>query len=309
MAATPARPVPLSARILWPDGRDERALLEPTDLSGGAGEIFLVTGRPDLVAKIYHAGSAPAHLERYRHKIGWMSCHHPVLPGVAAGLPGIVQLAWPEAAVLREGRFAGFVMQKVDFERTLELDYLLNRRQAAQENFEVDYGRLATVACNLAAVIACLHDMRIAVVDLKPMNIKVYRQELFVSILDCDGFHIESAEFQAEAPQVTPEYLAPEFHGTAVTNPEAQDRFALALIIFRLFNFGIHPYAGVAARGHGAPAELVSRIRQRLYPYARVPPRNTRPVPASVHSTFADPLREMFDRAFAGGAAMRPSAH
>ncbi len=306
---TVAREAATQVRIVWPDGRSERATLEATDLSGGAGEIYLVAGRPDLVAKIYHATATAAHLERYRHKIEWMTGHPPVVPGVAAACPEIVQLAWPEATVLRGGNFAGFVMRKVDFDRTLELDYLLNRRQAAQEGFEVDYGRLATVACNLAAVIGCLHDMRIAVVDLKPMNVKVYKDELYVSILDCDGFHIASDGFRAEAPQVTPEYLAPEFHGAVVAQPEAQDRFALATIIFRLLNYGIHPFAGIAPRGRSCPPELAGRIRQGLYPYGKVARRDIRPVPASVHEAFADPLRGLFDRAFAATGADRPSAH
>jgi hypothetical protein len=158
-----------------------------------------------------------------------------------------VQLAWPEALILRESRFAGFAMRKIAFDRTLELDYLLNRRQSALEGFDADYGKLVTVSFNLASIIHCLHDKRIAIVDLKPMNVKVYKAELFVSILDCDGFHIAADEFRSDAPQVTPEYLAPEFHDKAVAAPEAQDRFALATIIFRLLNFGIHPYAGVAA--------------------------------------------------------------
>ncbi len=257
-------------QLVWPGQRSGLVTLGATGKSGGAGEIFSIEGLPGFVAKVYHATTSPAHLARYRHKIQWMADHKPALPEVPAGYQDIVQLAWPEALILRRSRFVGFAMRKIAFDRTLELDYLLNRRQSAQEGFDADYGKLLTVSFNLASLINSLHEQRIAIVDLKPMNVKVYKAELYVSILDCDGFHIDTEEFRHEAPQVTPEYLAPEFQDRAVTHPEAQDDFALAAIIFRLLNYGIHPFTGVASDHHKYPLELAGRIKQGLYPYGKV---------------------------------------
>jgi DNA-binding helix-hairpin-helix protein with protein kinase domain len=294
-------------QLVWPGRRPERAVLGATGKSGGAGEIFSIEGLPGFVAKIYHAVTSPEHLARYRHKIEWMIDHKPALPEVPAEYQDIVQLAWPEALILRHSRFVGFVMRKITFDRTLELDYLLNRRQAAQEGFDADYGKLLTVCFNLASLINCLHEKRIAIVDLKPMNVKVHKAELYVSILDCDGFHIATEEFRHEAPQVTPEYLAPEFQDKAVTHPEAQDSFALATIVFRLLNYGIHPFTGVAADHETYPKELAGRIKRGLYPYGRVAHPGVRKVPASVHEAFPAGLRELFDRAFASHVSSRPS--
>lgn len=295
-------------RLVWPGLRTERATLTATGKSGGAGEIFSIDGRPGYVAKIYHATTTQPQLDKYRRKIQWMIDHKPALPAVPAEYENIVQLAWPEALILRDSRFIGFVMQKIDFDRTLELDYLLNRRQATEEGFDADYGKLVTVSFNLASILNCLHERRIAIVDLKPMNVKVYKAELYVSILDCDGFHIATEEFRSDAPQVTPEYLAPEFHDEAVARPEAQDSFALATIVFRLLNYGIHPYSGVASGHHGHPPELAERIKQRLYPYGKVAHKNVRRVPASVHDALPDDLRDLFDRAFTSFGHGRPSA-
>ncbi|MFI4891268.1 MAG: DNA-binding protein [Steroidobacterales bacterium] len=295
-------------QLIWSGGRSEQVTLDATGKSGGAGEIFAIRGKPGYVAKIYHATTSQAHLDQYRRKLQWMVDYKPSLPPVPAEYPDIVQLAWPEALILRQSRFVGFAMQKIDFDRTLELDYLLNRRQSAREGFDADYGKLATVAFNLASVINCLHDRRIAIVDLKPMNVKVYKAELYVSILDCDGFHIATDEFRSDAPQVTPEYLAPEFHDKAVAHPEAQDRFALATIIFRLLNYGIHPFTGVAPDHRHHPTELAGRIKQGLYPYGKAAHKRVRKVPASVHEAFPDSLRELFDRAFASTGYTRPSA-
>ncbi len=297
--------------LRWPQRRPELVTLPATGTSGGAGEIFAVAPTPGFLAKISPAPPSPAHLAKYRRKIQWMIDNPPALPQVPAEHADVVQLAWPEAMILRESRFIGFAMRKIAFDRTLELDYLLNRRQSALEGFDADYGKLVTVSFNLATIIHCLHDKRIAIVDLKPMNVKVYKAELYVSILDCDGFHIATDEFRSDAPQVTPEYLAPEFHDAAVAKPEAQDRFALATIIFRLLNYGIHPYTGVAADRHRYPPDLAGRIKQGLYPYGRNPHKSVRKVPASVHEAFPDSLRVLFDRAFAfaSDAAARPSPH
>jgi DNA-binding helix-hairpin-helix protein with protein kinase domain len=269
----------------------------------------MIENRPAYVAKIYHATIREAQLAQYARKIQWMIGNKPDLPGIPSEYEGIVQLAWPVALVMKDSNFAGFVMEKIDFDRTMELEYLLTRRQAAGEGFEVDFGKLVTVCYNLSALIDCLHSKSIAVVDLKPINLKVYKSELYVSILDCDGFHIYSDGFVSEAPQVTPEYLAPEFHDKVVTHPEVQDRFALATIIFRLLNYGIHPFASISANRHAYPTELSGRIKLGLYPYGRIPSLTVRATPASVHESFPDSIRDLFDRSFAAGTATRASAY
>jgi eukaryotic-like serine/threonine-protein kinase len=296
-------------RLVWPGGRSEPAELVSIGKSGGAGEVFNIAGKPRYVAKIYHAATREAQLRQYERKIRWMMGNKPELPPIPAGHEGIVQLAWPVAMVMRNSKFAGFVMEKIDFDRTMELDYLLTRRQAANEGFEVDFGKLVTVCCNLASLINCLHSKKIAVVDLKPINLKVYKSELYVSILDCDGFHIYADGFVSEAPQITPEYLAPEFHDKAVTHPEVQDRFALATIIFRLLNYGIHPYTGVAASNHPYPPELAGRIKHGLYAYGKSRHPHVRAAPASVHECFPENMRELFDRSFNHAADGRASAY
>jgi len=296
-------------RLQWPDGQTEKVRLIATGKSGGAGEIFEIEKNPRYVAKIYHAATKPAQLEHYAKKIRWMVVNKPTLPEIPAEHATIVQLAWPVAQVLRGNQFAGFLMEKIDFSQTLELDYLLTRRQAEQEGFAVDFGKLMTVAYNLASLINSLHSKKIAVVDLKPMNLKVYKSQLYVSILDCDGFCIYDASFSSDAPQVTPEYLAPEFHGVAVAHPETQDWFALATIIFRLLNYGIHPFVGISDSRLKYPTELAGRIQQALYPYGKIAHQGVRAAPASVHEAFPENLRTLFDRAFGWGPGGRPSAY
>ena len=298
-----------TVRVVWPKGRSEQATLISIGKSGGAGEVFAIKDNPRYVAKIYHSTIAKPQLARYAQKIRWMLVNRPELPQIPSEFQCIVQLAWPVALVMKDSKFAGFVMEKIDFDRTMELDYLLTRRQATEEGFEVDFGKLVTICYNLASLITCLHAKKIAVVDLKPINLKVYKSELYISILDCDGFYIYSDGFVSEAPQVTPEYLAPEFQEKPVTYPEAQDWFALATIIFRLLNYGIHPYAGIAVGHYPYPTELAGRIKFGLYPYGKSANKKVRSAPGSVHETLPDSIRALFDRSFGGGSGGRASAH
>lgn len=298
-----------NVRLQWLGGRTELVNLTSIGKSGGAGEIFAIDNHPHHLAKIYYAATSPEQLAQYENKIRWMMRNPPDLPEIPAQYNNIVQLAWPVAQVMRQNRFVGFVMEKIDFERTLEVDYLLTRRQAEKKGFQVDFGKLVTLCYNLASLINCLHAKQIAVVDLKPINLKFYKSELYVSILDCDGFQIYAHDFRSDAPQMTPEYLAPEFHGQIVNQPESQDWFALATIIFRLLNYGIHPFSGIAVKREAYPSELAERIKLCLYPYGMKPHEIMRATPASVHDSFPDHIRALFDRAFSGQSSDRPSAY
>ncbi|HAY43155.1 MAG TPA: hypothetical protein DCY59_06190 [Micrococcaceae bacterium] len=129
-------------------------------------------------------------------------------------------------------------------------------------------------------------------------------------MLDCDGFSIQGKGERFLSEQVTTDYLAAEFQqrGVAAGEEEAQDRFALAVMVFQLLNSGLHPYSG---RPNGAtlPSDLPGRIAAHLYPYAQGR-GETRilPSPVSGHAAFPAELRDMFDRAFANQARRRPAA-
>jgi DNA-binding helix-hairpin-helix protein with protein kinase domain len=291
---------PPTALLAWPEGRREAVQLIALGKSGGSGEVFAVAGHGHLVAKRYHAQTPAATLAVLKQRLTWMIAHPPRLP---PAVDGVVQLAWPVALLEADGAFAGFAMPKIDFERTLELDYLLSRRQAQAQGFAVDYGRLCTVCHNLAALVDSLHGQGLAIVDLKPMNLKIDKATLTVCVLDCDGFHCLSEGPAGAGHLVTPEYLAPEFHGRSVARPEQQDRFALATIIFRLLNFGVHPYTGISPRRLAHPHELAGRMARGLYAYGRTARPDLRPIAASVHETLPETLREHFDQAFDPGRA------
>jgi len=287
-------------------GATRQISLDKELASGGAGTVYSVDGEPAMVLKRYHDTTLVHEGATYAEKIACMLKHVPMLPS----LGGLIQLSWPLALARDDsGKFIGFAMPAVDFKKTELLESMLLPIQAKQKNLRSDLGARLVVAANLAGVVSAIHDQGHHIVDLKPPNLRVYRQELYVALLDCDGFSINVLGKALKAPQATPEYLAPEFHNQVITAPEQQDRFALAVILFRLLNFGIHPYDGKASSNSNAPTDREGRVASGMYPYGFQSLSMVAPLPQSAHHLFPDELRHYFDRAFGSMAANRPSAH
>ncbi|HTD29108.1 MAG TPA: hypothetical protein VK660_06920, partial [Xanthomonadaceae bacterium] len=276
--------------------------------SGGAGSVFLMPGTPQQVAKIYHDSADRA---EYEHKVAAMLELSPHLPDIVENNRRYVQIAWPEA-LLRDdhGRFVGFLMPAVDVDATSELECILQERQARAAHLPIGLGAKVTLAANLAAVIAALHAQGHHVIDLKPVNLRFYPQSLYMAMLDCDGFSIQGRGERYAADQITPDYLAPEFQ--ARPPPEGgetqQDLFALAVVIFQLLNFGIHPFTGRPNSEH-VPTDIPGRIAQCCYAYGFRANANLSPNPVSGHRSMPSELRLQFDRAFESVGPTRPSAN
>lgn len=275
--------------------------------SGGAGSVFVLNERRDEVAKLYHSADAARAHER---KLRAMLALKPELP--AETIDGIrqVQIAWPTGLLLdRAKRCIGFTMPLLDVAVTSDLEHVLQERQARAEGLPIGLGAKMALAANLAALLAALHRKRHYVVDLKPLNVRFYRNSLLIAMLDCDGFSVQGKGERFPAGQVTFDYLAAEFHGTGVGpgEEEQQDCFALAVIVFQLLNSGLHPYAG-RPRHPGLPSDLPGRIALHLYPYGLKGDPQILPSPVSGHETFPTALRALFDRAFASQTRSRPSA-
>jgi len=275
--------------------------------SGGAGSVFLIREMPTQVAKIYHRDLS---LAVYERKLKAMLLLTPNLPEINEAGNRFVQIAWPQA-ILRDdrGHFVGFTMPLLDIKATSELEYILQERQARAEGLPTGLGTKITLAANLSAVIAELHRQHHYVVDMKPVNLRFYRQSLYMAMLDCDGFSIQGQGERFEAPQFTPDYLAPEFQvkGIDTAGEEQQDRFALAVVIFQLLNFGIHPFTGKPTSDQ-VPTDIPGRIAARCYAYGLRPHKAITPSMVSGHEAINGKLRHLFDRAFESTGLTRPSA-
>lgn len=258
--------------------------------SSGAGSVYLLPGSPLQVAKIYHDK-----IDRvgYERKVAAMLELSPRLPDLVENSRRYVQIAWPQT-LLRDdcSRCIGFLMPAVDVQATSELECILQERQARAANLPTGLGARITLAANLATVIAALHQQGHHVVDLKPVSLRFYPHGLYMAMLDCDGFSIQGRGRRFAAEQVTPDYLAPEFQGKALpaAGERQQDCFALAVVVFQLLNFGIHPFTGRPASDH-VPTDIPGRIAQRCYTYGLRGNANLGPSECPAHARWLpDPI-------------------
>ena len=227
--------------------------------------------------------------------------------------------AWPISLVknLEEGSFGtdiGYVMPLIekDKSKTLEYFYDFNLSKQLQSPTNKALSLKIEILENLSDAIAALHQLGHKFVDLKPPNVGVYEGTNIVSLLDCDGFEINypSSGKVFSSNMVSPDYIAPEIYSAKIediTIDQAQDDYALAVIIFQMMNNGIHPFQGIIKD----PNILISTNDQAavlgLYAYGAQASGQIAPKPQSVHTTFLPTTRMLFDRAFSG-KGNRPSA-
>ena len=131
---------------------------------------------------------------------------------------------------------------------------------------------------------------------------------MIVAMVDCDGFSIQGEQgTRYPAEFVSEEYIYPEGMDLNCSEMgEEQDKFALAVIIFRLLNNGIHPFTGVPRKNNDM-LTVQQRIEDYHYAYGSWLDKYQAPHPYSLHDYFDKKTLDMFDRAFMCGQE-RPTA-
>ena len=277
---------------------------------GGAGDVYRVIGRSGEVVKIYRTDDIR---RAYAKKIEAMLATPPVLPPLQKkGTRLLHQLAWPTAIAEDKSRnFLGFAMPEIDFGEAVSLVRMLQKRSRETSGLPAAYSHRIVAAFNAALLVKLIHERGHHIIDLKPGNIRVYKKTMALAFVDCDGFSIQGADkTRYEADQFTEDYIAPEnVQRRPAELGEEQDRFALAVVIFRLFNNGLHPYQGRLNETAGGeqPPTIHKAVAAGLYSYAQVAHPRIAPAFATVHEFFPPKLREYFDRAFSS-PENRPSA-
>lgn len=262
---------------------------------GAAGRIFPVLNMSGVVVKLYKDG---VNTLLYDRKVRAMVADPPKLPDFLHQGKTFVQIAWPCGVVLdRRGKFAGFLMPEIDTKNSTELENILQRAQRQRKRLPEFYGDRVLLAANLAVLMAELHAHQHFMIDMKPANIRFYPGTGFLAILDTDGFSINGSE-RFRAQHFTEEYIAPEAKGE---QPNAlglkQDLFALAVIIFRLLNNGVHPFQG-SDTVDGHPSPIQQRIFERLYAYSLYAAIPVNPAFSSIHTFLELETRRLFECAF-----------
>ena len=292
---------------IYADGHFEKIRLgELINKGGAAGKIYLDADNPQLVAKIFHNRNKSS---TNRQKLESMLLNRPKIPPVEKDGIKYVQIAWPEALLEDENGFCvGYLMPFIKMEEAVSLDHLMQKAVRKKLKLPEKYAYRIFAAYNIASMITALHKCGHYIVDMKPSNVTVYKSTMLVAMVDCDGFSIKGEHGRYPAEFVSEEYIYPEGMELECSEMgEEQDKFALAVIIFKLLNEGIHPFSGVP-RKKDTMLTIQNRIEQYHYAYGLWPDSYQAPHPYSIHEYFDKKTLELFERAFVRGQE-RPSAY
>lgn len=283
--------------------------------SGNYGTVYRL-GRPFSkdVIKIYNDTKYAQDVEA---KVDFMLGNRPADASVKDKGRLWHQLAWPQRkAVDRRGLFVGYTMPEINENESECLHFIFSETERKTHNIPEHYGFRLIVARNLAAVFDNLHSVGICILDVKPDNIRFYKESGYICLLDCDSFIPAKGSALAAGAACTAGYILPE---ATVSGPiddpsyqvahfrDKQDDFALSILIFRLMNDGYHPFSGVPKSRRMRGLTEQERIFAGGYSFGSAPNSEISPPPLSLHKWLDASTRAMFDRAFA--SRNRPTAN
>lgn len=298
---------PVIYNAIYADGHFEKVRLgELVNKGGAAGKIYMNLANPNSVAKIFHKKSKSS---TNRKKLEAMLLNRPNFPPAVKDGTEYVQIAWPDAILEDENGFCvGYLMPLINMSEAVSLDHLMQKAIRKKLRLSEKYAYRVFAAYNIASMVAALHTCGHYIVDLKPYNVSVYKDTMMVAMVDCDGFSIKGELGRYPAEFVSEEYIYPEGMDLSCEEMgEEQDKFALAVMIFKLLNNGIHPFSGVPRKNEGEMLTIQNRIEQYHYAYGLWPDTYQAPHPYSIHEYFDKKTLELFERAFVKGG-IRPSA-
>ena len=270
---------------------------------GGEGEVYLVEGAGDRVAKIYHV---PHRTAQRQHKLQAMLANPPQ-DDTRRLTPPHVSIAWPLEVLYERQQFAGFLMPRIDQSPTIFTIFNPNLRNRRYPAFDWRY--LHRTAANLAVAMNALHVRGYVVGDVNQKNVLVTPSAM-VTWVDTDSFQVpdtvgRSTRQVYRCPVGVPDYTPPELQGVNLSTVDRQtehDCFGLAVMIFQLLMQGYHPFTGILQSGVAAPTGEIFRhnIERGIFPHQPNPqciPPPAAPALAALHPT----LQQLFIRAFVDG--------
>jgi hypothetical protein len=277
-------------------GRRDREYVLCRELgNGGEGAVFEV-GTPDgpRACKIHHA-AVPA--EAAKRKVQAM----------LAACPPPPRCAWPDRLVMDDaGRYRGFLMPLAPGRPLADLladpDELLAESPGWTRRHWVD------VLLDLLGVVADLSARRYRMGDLKPENVMV--DGTSVRLVDCDSLEFDGFP----CPVWDDRFLSPRLARLLAgdrrpARTDADDQFALAVLVFLTLMGGTHPYSH---RGCGPVRQnIVAGVfpyREDGRPTGREPEGDPPGLPARLWSHLQRPVREAFARAFDLATRWAPDA-
>ena len=286
--------------------------------AGDQGEIYRIDGTSGYCAKIFYEKQCTMKLLL---KIMTMVAHQPDAGQInRRKVHGTVVLAWPSSVLydspLGSRNFIGYVMPFVDTDLFREADcYYDPQSRIRLFDGAFSWRYLLTAVYHIAVVTDDIHCHGHCFGDFSGRNILISPTGA-VAVINCDSFQvcdgISGRIFPSSAGNK--EYLPPELQGDHLTEGRVDqyygDLFSLAVMIFRLFMDGVHPFQ---AEGEGVSAfsDIEQQIQNGVFAFA-IPNEHIQPFSSAPdYRTIPLSLRRLFYRCFVDGIEepkLRPSA-
>jgi DNA-binding helix-hairpin-helix protein with protein kinase domain len=203
--------------------------------SGGEGKVYSLLDNSSILVKIY---SNSERAQRQQQKIMAMS--------KIGALRSNRQLAWPQLDIYdKNGDFIGFAMGSKD---GFSLNQLGVPQLVVEKLSHWTRQHLVEVALSLVKCVKELHKHDILIGDVNPGNFLVDRQTATVSFIDCDSYQVKAIGQTFLCEVGMQQFMAPEFLDKDMKHTprtKEQDRFSIAIMLYRIFMFGAHPYSRI----------------------------------------------------------------
>ena len=282
-------------------------LRDPPLFGGGEAVIFALPATTGELAKVFRKPNTDGRPARVTAMVKRpMSWTDPTLGGIVG----------PKELLLdpTTGQFVGHVLDRVqDGPRRL-----LGTFSPLSDDYEPYPVRLE-IAQRIAAVVAELakHPLEVILTDINACNFLVDRTHR-VWIIDLDSAQITTDDGHVHCTSVcSPDFLPPRLQGRqnlkTIARTRQDERFALAVLLFKVLMDGTHPFAGRALDPRQDKPKQTERIRDGDWPYTRSgsPSAFDPPKDAPPFGALPVAFQELFTRAFSLGhsdPAARPSA-
>ena len=86
------------------------------------------------------------------------------------------ECTWPISRIEDSGKFKGYIMPQIDFPSSATLGRFLNKKSRDVDGLTGFLGHRFTIAHNLALNVSKIHQRNHLIVDLKPHNILIQKQ-------------------------------------------------------------------------------------------------------------------------------------
>ena len=229
---------------------------------GGEGTVHLVRNMPDTAAKLWKNGQGG---DETVQKLRAM------LPRPPGGNRDTCA-AWPTAIITGPGgKPAGFTMPALDTRRHLSVFKYFN--PDARERFAArpSQSDILTVARNLAQAMGAVHKAGHIIGDVNEKNTLV-SDRLAVKLVDTDSMQVTDPENGRtyRCTKGRDDYTPPRLQGATFRDHDRtleDDRFGLAVLIFKLMMDGVHPFASTADPDARSNVALGEKIKREYFPY------------------------------------------